>query len=274
MTAPIVRLYVEALVAGSGAGTALVLVHGFTGDSTTWARLVPWLGVERRVLGVDLVGHGRSDAPAAPEAYTMGAAVASARAAVREAGAERAHWLGYSMGGRVALSLALEAPEAVASLTLVGASPGIADPAAREARRKDDEALADLIERQGLEAFVDRWMSNPLFDGQARLGPAYLAAARAQRLAGRPRALARTLAGMGTGAMAPLGARLGEVHAPVLVVAGEDDPKFRTLAGEMAARLPRATVAVVPESGHGVHVEAPEALGALVRAFLRRVEAM
>ena len=87
-------------------------------------------------------------------------------------GIARAPVVGYSMGGRVALHLALGAPERVAALVLESASPGIADAAQRAARVKSDEALADDIERLGIEAFVDRWEAQPLFASQSRLAAA------------------------------------------------------------------------------------------------------
>ena len=266
------RLHVTRLVEGNELSLPLLLLHGFTGDSTTWSDLVACLGPERVVLGVDLVGHGRSPAPEDPAEYTMPAVVASVAATVRAAGVERAHWLGYSMGGRVALHLALAEPSLVQCLILVGASPGIPDPAARAERVAQDVALAAFIRREGIEAFVDRWMAHPLFASQARLGDAHLARMRAQRVGNRPAALARVLEGMGTGAMEPVVDRFGEIQVPVLLAAGAEDAKFSQLARHMAERLPRAEMVIVPGAGHAVQVEAPRALAAAVEAFLRRVE--
>lgn len=268
------RLHLRRLVRGRPGAVPLVLVHGFTGDATTWAPLQPHLDPARPACAIDLVGHGRSPAPDDPSAYTLAAAVAAVADTLDAAGIARAHWLGYSMGGRVALRLALDHPGRVASLALVGASPGIPDPIARAERVAADHALADFVETAGLAAFVERWMANPLFATQSRLGPAFLASARAQRLRNRPHALAHTLRGMGTGVMEPLTNRLGAVRAPVLVVAGELDPKFRAIAAALAARLPDAEVAIIPGAGHAVHAEAPAALAARLRAFLQRVDPM
>jgi 2-succinyl-6-hydroxy-2,4-cyclohexadiene-1-carboxylate synthase len=268
----LVKLHVEGLVAGPPGRMPLVLLHGFTGDTTTWDRLVPFLTVDRPVLAVDLVGHGRSPAPDDPTAYQMAAAVAQVVRAVRDAGIVRAHWLGYSMGGRVALNLALSQPAVVASLVLVGTSPGIDDPCERAARASADAALADDLDRDGIEPFVERWTAKPLFATQSRLGEPYLATARAQRLGNRPYALALSLRKMGVGAMDPLMGRLGEIRAPVLVVAGDLDTKFRRIAADMASRLARGDLVLVPDSGHAVQVEAPAALAAAVSGFLLRVD--
>ena len=141
MTDHLPRLHVARGIDGAPHAVPLVLLHGFTGDATTWDSLVGHLGANRPVLAVDLVGHGQSEAPDDPGAYTMPATVDAVLAAVaavadgpRVGGATRAHWLGYSMGGRVALNLTLVAPGAVAGLVLIGASPGIADPTARTDR--------------------------------------------------------------------------------------------------------------------------------------------
>ena len=265
-------LHAALLAPGRPGTTPAVLLHGFTGDVTTWADFVTHLAGDRPVWAVDLVGHGRSPAPEDPAEYTMPAVVASVAAAVRGAGVARAHWLGYSMGGRVALQLALAESGLVASLALVGASPGIVDPGARAARVAEDGALADFIEREGLDAFVDRWSAHPLFATQAALGPGHLARMRTQRLRNRPEALARVLRGMGTGAMEPVVDRLGEIHAPVLLVAGALDEKFTHLAGQMGGRLPNSEVCIVAGAGHAVQIEAPGALAIAWEAFLRRSE--
>lgn len=266
------RLHLRRLIPGRPGAVPLVLVHGFTGDTTTWDALAPHLDPRRPAAAVDLVGHGRSPVPEDPAAYTMRATVAAVVATLDAAGIARAHWLGYSMGGRVALRLALDHPDRVVSLALVGASPGIDDPAARAERARTDAALADGILSAGLEAFVDRWMADPLFATQARLGAARLAASRAQRLRNRPHALALTLRGMGTGADAAVTDRLAGLAVPTLVVAGAEDGKFCAIAAAMAARIPGARTAIVPGVGHAVHVEAPAALADVVEAFLADVD--
>jgi 2-succinyl-6-hydroxy-2,4-cyclohexadiene-1-carboxylate synthase len=183
---------------------------------------------------------------------------------------DRVDAFGYSMGGRVALSVAAAAPARVRSLALVGASPGLAAAADRAARVAADEALAARLLEQGIERFVDEWMALPLFASQSRLGAAALASARAQRLRCRPEGLAGSLRGMGTGAMPPLHAALCAIGVPTLWVVGEEDAKFREIAAAAAGAMSRAEVAVVREAGHAAHLEQPVAFGALLRGFLDR----
>ena len=251
----------------------LLVLHGFTGSAASMAGVACALAADARVLRLELVGHGESDAPAAPAPYAMAACAEQIVAAARVLAGARPHLLGYSMGGRAALAAALAAPDAFASLILVGATAGIADPAARAERIASDERLARSIEGHGLERFVDAWMAQPLFASQARLGPEALARARAERLAQRPHGLANSLRGMGAGAQPPLHDRLGELDLSVLLVVGEEDAKFRAIAAELARSIPRAQVAVVPGAGHAAHLEAPDRFAAIVRAFLAEVGA-
>jgi 2-succinyl-6-hydroxy-2,4-cyclohexadiene-1-carboxylate synthase len=178
---------------------------------------------------------------------------------------------GYSMGGRIALHVALALPERIDRLVLIAASPGIEDAAERAERRAADLALAERIEAVGVAAFAEEWGSQPLFGGQ---DPRVSAAAHADRLRNTPAGLAAALRGLGTGAMEPLWARLPELAAPVLLVAGELDGKFAGLAGRMAAAVgPNARVALVPGAGHAAHLEQPERFGDLVERFLEEANA-
>jgi 2-succinyl-6-hydroxy-2,4-cyclohexadiene-1-carboxylate synthase len=182
------------------------------------------------------------------------------------------HVIGYSMGGRLALSLALARPEKVASLLLIGASPGLADPAARAARIEADLALARSIEDEGLARFVDYWMALPLFASQASLGARFLAASRSQRLRCNPLALANSLRGMGAGAMPPLHDDLECLDLPVCLVAGSRDVKFVALAESMRHRLPNARCALVEGVGHAAHLEDTDAFSQIARGFLAEVD--
>jgi 2-succinyl-6-hydroxy-2,4-cyclohexadiene-1-carboxylate synthase len=175
--------------------------------------------------------------------------------------------LGYSLGGRVALHYAVAAPERVAALILIGASPGIPDEAERRARREADEALARDIERDGVAAFVDRWERLPLFASQATLPAEVRASLRAQRLRNSPTGLANSLRGMGAGSQPSLWDRLPGLHVPTLLIAGELDAKYCDLARKMAAAMPAARLALIPRAGHAAHLEQPAALATAVHDF-------
>ncbi len=251
-----------------GEGAPLVLLHGFTGSSRAWAEFGELLGRSFRCIAVDLVGHGDSDAPGDLWRYRIEQAAADAVAAVRSLGVERGAWLGYSMGGRTAVAVACTRPEAVSALVTIGASPGIADEAERTARRRADDALADRIEQEGIEAFVAYWESLPLWASQARLPAVLREAQRAVRLANAPRGLANSLRGMGAGAQPPFHDALRRLRVPFLALAGELDSKYARAAAEMATLVPRGRVEIIAGAGHAAQLEAPAQTAAAVTRFL------
>ncbi len=251
-----------------GSGPPLVLLHGFTGSATSWGPLAEMLAARNTVIAVDIVGHGASGKPDDLAPYAIDRAARDAVAGMLAFGFRRSSWLGYSMGGRLALYVAATIPKAVDRLVLVGASPGLADPEEREARRAADEALADRIESEGVPAFVDYWESLPLFETQARLPAGMKLAIRRGRLANDAGGLANSLRGMGTGAQPSLHDRLGDIEAPSLLLAGVRDAKFAAIAREMAAAMPGARAHLVPDAGHAAHIEKPAYCARTITAFL------
>ena len=252
----------------AGAGEPLVLLHGFTGRAANWRPLLTRLAEQWRVIAIDLPGHGDSDAPAAVARYKMRYVAADLAALLTRRDAAPAHWLGYSMGGRLALYTAVTHPGVVRSLILESATAGLPDAAERQARRAADKALAARIERDGIAAFVAEWERQPLFAGVARLPNEARAALHDQRLANSPLGLANSLRGMGTGAQPPLWSRLTTMAAPTLLIAGELDAKFVALNERLAATIPGARLRLMADAGHTVHLEQPEAFVAEVIGFL------
>ena len=235
----------------------VVLLHGFTHTGASWDPVVAALGESYRAFAPDIRGHGsaRDREPVALDGVIEDVAgLAPARFTL----------VGYSMGGRLALHAAL-APALkprIDRLVLIGASPGIADPVERQARRADDDVLAEQVEGMTIEQFAERWAQTPVLAGQP---PAVAAAVHADRLRSTPTGLARALRGLGTGALPSLWERLREVRAPATLIAGERDEKFRAIATEMARELQDARVAVIPDAGHAVHLEAPAPVAAVIR---------
>jgi len=233
---------------------ALVLLHGFTNTGHCWEPVIGALGERYKALAPDIRGHGRASdrVPVTLEAVIADVAAIAPPAFTLA---------GYSMGGRIAVHVALALPARVQRLVLIGASPGIADRAQREVRRGDDERLAGELERSTIEQFARRWATTPVLADQ----PASVkAAAHADRLRSAPQGLARALRGLGTGALPSAWERLGELAMPVRLVVGERDQRFCTIAREMAAAIPDARVVVVPGAGHAVHLEAPDRVAAAI----------
>ena len=256
-----------------GEGPALLLLHGFTGSSATWMPHLSASGGWRgfTTVAVDLLGHGHSDRPPDPRRYRMERCVEDLTALLDQLGVRRVAVVGYSMGGRVALHLALSAsggPDRLWALVLESASPGIEDASERKERLRSDAALAEAIEQEGIAAFIDRWQAQPLFATQARLPATALEELRRQRLRNDPVGLGNSLRGMGAGAQEPVFDRLSEIRTPTLLLAGAEDEKYCALARRTVASLPRARLQIVPEAGHAVHLERPGAFADAVREFL------
>jgi 2-succinyl-6-hydroxy-2,4-cyclohexadiene-1-carboxylate synthase len=238
-----------------GDGDETVLVHGFTQTSASWTPVLDLVGPVGRQTTVDLPGHGWSGALRADLWQTAGLLADVAHGSP-------ATFVGYSLGGRCCLHLALARPAVVERLVLVGATAGIEDGEERAARIARDEALAERIEQIGVEAFLDEWLAQPLFAGLTAD-----TAGREERLVNTPEGLAASLRLCGAGTQEPLWDRLPDIACPVLLVAGEQDERFVAHAERMAQLLPDAAVAIIPGAGHAAHLEAPMAFVTAWRAW-------
>ena len=253
-----------------GTGPPLMILHGYTGSAASMHGLSQALSVEYATIVPDLPGHGRSVGRAIDGQYGFEQCLRDLVATLESAGHERAHWLGYSMGARLALACAVRHPGSVASLVLVGARAGIADAGAREARRREDELRACRIESDGVEAFVDDWMSMPLIASQRRLGAAFVDEQRRRRLANDAHELAASLRGLGPAAQPALFDELAQVTVPVLLVAGGLDEAFVAAGRDLAGYLPASETCEIADAGHAVHLEQPDAFVHAAMDFLRR----
>lgn len=240
-----------------GVTEPLLLLHGFTQTGHGWDEVVAHLAGETyRPLAVDLPGHGAAGARRPIDMDTCMRDVAG----LTDGSFTLA---GYSMGGRIALHVALAVPERVSRLVLVSTTAGIENPAQRAARRVRDDELAGWMARHTIEQIADRWGSQPLFAGQ---GPEVSALARADRLRNDPEHLAAALRGIGTGVMRPLWEHVPALAMPVVVLAGEGDAKFVALGRRLADTMPSATLVVVPGAGHALTLEAPGAVAAAIES--------
>lgn len=267
----------------------VLLLHGFTGSAEAMSGLREGLrqclserlseslsdGSGERlsethcVFAIDLPGHGNAATPHKLEHFSMEATFSHLWEALDALSVERANLVGYSMGGRVALSAAVACPKRVAKVVCLGASPGIADPIERNNRKLADESLADSILSNGVEQFVDEWLSQPLFATLAeRLSPTDFQATREQRLANSPEGLALSLRGIGTGTMEPLHEPLADMNFSCLWIAGAEDTKFAAIAQEMSRAMPNGSHTLIPEAGHSVHLENPAATLRAIAGFL------
>jgi 2-succinyl-6-hydroxy-2,4-cyclohexadiene-1-carboxylate synthase len=232
-------------------------LHGFSQHGDSWQELARLVGAPYRWLTPDVTAASLPEATA--EVLGLWA---------RE-GVERSHLVGYSQGGRVALYLASTEPGRLLTLTVIGAHAGLPEPE-RAARLEEDLALAERIERRGVDWFAEDWAARPIFGGLARRGPAFLARLDADRRRNDAALLAANLRGLGAGATPPFWDRLGAIQAPTLLLAGAEDPRYVDFAGKLAKAIPHSRPLAVPEAGHAVHLEQPELAARLLRDHLSR----
>ena len=255
----------------AGTGDPLLLLHGFTGSHETWEHLSKAFADDHLVITLDLPGHGDSRLDPSQD-LSFARVVDDLAWIVDTLAGGKTDLAGYSMGGRLALALAVSWPDRVRRLILESASPGIADVDERLARHRADEQLASLILSEGLDAFVARWETMPMWESQAVLSEPVRERQRQFRLGHTAAGLAANLRATGTGAQDPYWDRLGELTVPVMLIAGELDQKFAQIAALMHDAMPDSRLEVVGNAGHAVHLEQPNRYSQLVSEFLGNQE--
>ncbi|MFJ7640508.1 2-succinyl-6-hydroxy-2,4-cyclohexadiene-1-carboxylate synthase [Peribacillus sp. NPDC046944] len=254
----------------AGNGEPIVCLHGFTGNRDTWDFLVPMLQDRYSLIMVDIIGHGETMAPDDFQRYGMEQVAKDLKLILEKLKLRKAHILGYSMGGRLALAFSCLYPEYVHTLMLESSSPGLRTEEEREHRRGNDAKLAKRILEHGMEAFVEQWENIPLFETQKRLSTDIQTAIRQQRLANTPIGLSNSLLGMGTGNQPSYWENLETLDFPVLLVTGELDEKFCHIAEMMQSRLKNVEWKKINDVGHAIHVEDGQKFGKIINGFLKR----
>jgi 2-succinyl-6-hydroxy-2,4-cyclohexadiene-1-carboxylate synthase len=251
----------------------VIALHGFTGGGGDFAPLAEVLR-EWRWVAPALPGHAPDlAAPGAPgDDCTLEASLRYLDTVIPAKPDLPTTLLGYSLGGRLALRYALTRPERISALVLIGASPGMADPGERAARRMDDEKLAEKIITKGLSAFLADWQSRPLIATQTRVPSAWRAAMQERRGRLRKEGLAASLRGFGQGVLEPALQQMNNLRMPVLLCAGAEDEQYIEATKAMHAHCPPSELYIVPAAGHLAHLENHDAFATALRAFLQKVK--
>jgi 2-succinyl-6-hydroxy-2,4-cyclohexadiene-1-carboxylate synthase len=255
-------------VAECGGGPAVILLHGFTGSIETWSSFLPAFAARNQVIALDQPGHGRSSSPSDPRRYRLGRLSGDIATVLDAMEVDRAVLLGYSMGGRAALRFAVDHPDRIAGLVLESASPGIADEKQKLERRASDSSLADKIETDGVEAFVDGWETLSLWDSQRSVPQVARDGLRRQRLLNNRLGLANSLRGAGAAEDEYMVGAASAIKAPTLFIAGALDSKYVALAKTLQRSIAGSRLEIIPNSGHATHLEQPQAFASAVTAFL------
>jgi 2-succinyl-6-hydroxy-2,4-cyclohexadiene-1-carboxylate synthase len=233
----------------------LVFLHGFTQTANSWKPIAEHFAANGfQCVVIDLPGHGGSP---------------HVRADLRRTAdliawlGGRATYVGYSLGGRAALHVALMYPHLVRALVVIGANPGIIDDDERNRRRESDDELSAQLQEHGIDDFLRKWVAQPLFGG-LEVGDAEMA----DRLRNTVDGLSNSLRMAGTGAQGSMWARLRELNMPVLALAGTDDLKFSAIAEQIARSVPRGRSVLVPDAAHAAHLQQPQFVVDAINEFL------
>ena len=248
-------------------GEPLVFLHGFTGSSLSWQHLIDEFR-DHQLIFIDILGHGNTDHPSDPSRYKMKEVAEDIIEIFNRLSIQKAHVVGYSMGGRLALSLAALYPNRVGKLVLESSSPGLNTDKERHQRLESDQALADDILTGGIFRFVDKWEKIPLFSSQMTLSDQQKQRIRKQRLLNSEIGLSNSLIGMGTGSQPSWWRALPNLNIPILLLCGELDQKFCEIAKRMHELLPFSVLKEINRAGHAIHVEQPRIFGKIVNEFL------
>lgn len=250
-----------------GEGMPLICLHGFAEAGDTWDKLqLPGF----RLYCVDFLGHGVSDRSYNPALYHFDTVLRHLYTLIHTlVGDEPYGILGYSMGGRMALQYAaMYEPSRLMFLVLESASPGIEDIKERQERVARDERLAHDIENHSIEWFEDMWSKLPIFATQQKLSPAVQATIKERRLSNTPEVLAFTLRGTGQGMTPYVGDKISDLEMEILYVSGALDTKYDDIGKTVFGFCENVSHVSVPDVGHNVHTEAPDAFNEIVDLFL------
>ena len=267
-----VKINVEYFPSPEKETTIVFLLHGFTGSANDWSEIIPNLKKNFSYVAVDLIGHGKSASPKDVGLYSEQALVWQLDDVFNHFTKNKFILIGYSMGGRAALSYATHFPEKLSGLVLESSNAGIANEKLKAERVQYDEKIIKMIQEKSLEEFIEFWMNQDLFASLKNLPKEKLLRSQKSKVKGQKIGLINSLKGFGTGIMPPLHEMLHLVKCRTLLITGELDTKFTQINVELVNLFPSAKHVVVNNAGHNVHLEKAEEFGKVVAEFWEKLK--
>ena len=247
----------------------LLFIHGFTGSSEDWGRIIPEIHSGFSKLAIDLIGHGQSSSPVEAVLYSTSLLIQTIDEVLKQLGVRKIIPVGYSMGGRAALNFVINYPQKNQGLILESSTAGINHDHDKKERIDADKKLSKKIKKDGIEKFIEYWLNLPLFESQKNLPASIRETIRKNKLNNNPIGLTNTLLSFSTGVMPSLWNGLLKIQIPVKLITGEHDAKYNRINQEMMNALNNAEHSIVAGSGHNVHLEKPTEFIILVNRYLR-----
>ncbi len=253
---------------GNSQNPPLVFLHGFLGSGQSWLEIARPFSEEYFCILPDLPGHGENTNGDLSSFLNFDILTEWLLHLLDEIPAPKIHLVGYSLGGRAALTFACRFPERILTLTLESASPGIVDESERARRLAQDAARAKSILKDGMSAFVEQWYRMPLF-ASLNNHAEKLSVIKESASLNDPRWMAKVILELSPGAQTPLWDSLANIAFPVLLIGGKKDEKYAEALRRMAEKIPASRHVLVAEAGHNVHAEQPGQFILLLDEFLK-----
>ncbi len=251
---------------------ALVFLHGFLGSKQDGLAVAQGCADRFCCYLFDLPGHGTHAARSMASPLTLKGLAKELVDSLTALGHHKFCVVGYSLGARLALTVALNHVGRIEALVLEGGSPGIELPCDRQQRLELDQARADRIRSDGLSAFIEQWYDAPLFASLKR-NPQRLNQLKARRYQNDPEWMAKVIAELSPGRQPALWQALESLSIPCLLLAGELDEAYKNIVDKMQSKLPQATTVIVPQAGHNTHREQPTQFTQALVNFLEHLPA-
>lgn len=249
----------------------ILFLHGFTGKLNDWKDVAEQVDDRFNKIALDLIGHGKSSSPPDVQHYKIESIIEQIEQIFIQLNLRQIILLGYSMGGRAALSFAIEKPELIKALILESTTAGIKNENERTERKNSDEELAAYLEKNNVESFIDKWLDKEIFGTIRRFSNEKIKMIKEEKMKNTRIGLANSLRGFGTGNMDYLGDKLGKLKMPVLLLSGQLDSKFTKLNAGMQKLIPSSKHVVVGNAGHNIHLEEQKKFIKAVNKFLKSI---
>ncbi|KAK4779911.1 hypothetical protein SAY87_016017 [Trapa incisa] len=264
---------IKVLDIGQGNDNVVVFLHGFLGSSEDWMAIMKGISGSARCISIDLPGHGESrvkssNGKAWGQRLSIEVVASIVLKTMEQISSEKVTLVGYSMGARITLFMALKYADKVKGATIISGCPGLRTSAARKRRRAQDDSKARILASYGLEFFLKSWYEGGLWKS-LRSHPHFHQVVSSRLQYGDAHSLSRVLSDMSTGRQASLWEDLKHCKVPIALIVGKSDEKFKEIAGRMSSEFPKDSCQIfeIPKSGHAVHLENPLAVARAIRKF-------
>jgi 2-succinyl-6-hydroxy-2,4-cyclohexadiene-1-carboxylate synthase len=263
-----IQLNIETIINNESSDDSAFFLHGFTGGAADWVPVVSLLSKKYNYYLVDLVGHGKSDSPKEKYYYFIDSIVKQLKEIITSISNNKIVLVGYSMGGRIALNYALQIRSLLKGLILESATWGINEENLRKERILQDEKLAEFIDNNPIDKFIDYWMNKDLFNTQKRFSNEKLSQIRKHKLENNKTGLSNTLRCSGTGSMKPLYNNLKDIPVRTMLISGELDTRYTDINDQMVKLFTNAEHKIIKNAGHNTHFEEPNRFIDEINKFL------